>query len=46
MYMAPEVHETQNYTEKCDVYSFGIMFAEVLNNGADIFPGNGGDVAV
>ncbi|XP_062122571.1 mitogen-activated protein kinase kinase kinase 7-like [Drosophila sulfurigaster albostrigata] len=29
-YMAPEVGESRRYTEKCDVYSFGIVFWEVL----------------
>ncbi|KAH8302128.1 hypothetical protein KR044_003036, partial [Drosophila immigrans] len=29
-YMAPEVSETTSYTEKCDVYSFGITFWEVM----------------
>ncbi|XP_046869475.1 mitogen-activated protein kinase kinase kinase 7-like isoform X2 [Drosophila willistoni] len=30
MYMAPEVYDSRNYTEKCDVYSFGITVWEML----------------
>ncbi|XP_062133149.1 dual specificity protein kinase pyk3-like isoform X5 [Drosophila sulfurigaster albostrigata] len=30
-YMAPEVASTKSYTEKCDVYSFGITFWEVMS---------------
>ncbi|XP_060655248.1 putative mitogen-activated protein kinase kinase kinase 7-like isoform X4 [Drosophila nasuta] len=30
-YMAPEVASTHSYTEKCDVYSFGITFWEVMS---------------
>lgn len=34
LYMAPEVHEGGNYSEKCDVYSFGMtMFAMLQMNG-------------
>jgi len=29
-WMAPEVFETSNYTEKCDVFSYGIILWEVL----------------
>ncbi|KAH8377447.1 hypothetical protein KR093_005454, partial [Drosophila rubida] len=30
-YMAPEVSNLTSYTEKCDVYSFGITFWEVMS---------------
>ncbi|XP_062139401.1 putative mitogen-activated protein kinase kinase kinase 7-like [Drosophila sulfurigaster albostrigata] len=30
-YMAPEVAKSKSYTEKCDVYSFGITFWEVMS---------------
>ncbi|XP_044272362.1 mitogen-activated protein kinase kinase kinase 7-like [Tribolium madens] len=30
-WMAPEVFETSNYTEKCDVFSWGIILWEVLS---------------
>ncbi|XP_060663975.1 uncharacterized protein LOC132796730 isoform X2 [Drosophila nasuta] len=30
-YMAPEVCENGKYTEKCDVFSFGIIFWEVMS---------------
>lgn len=30
-WMAPEVFEGSSYTEKCDVYSWGIIFWEVLS---------------
>lgn len=29
-WMAPEVFESWNYSEKCDVFSWGIIFWEVL----------------
>ncbi|KAH8313313.1 hypothetical protein KR067_003982, partial [Drosophila pandora] len=29
-YMAPEVYRAKQYTEKCDVYSFGIMLWEIM----------------
>ena len=30
-WMAPEVFETNSYTEKCDVYSWGVILWEVLS---------------
>ncbi|XP_034480372.1 putative mitogen-activated protein kinase kinase kinase 7-like isoform X2 [Drosophila innubila] len=30
-YMAPEVISNQKYTEKCDVYSFGIILWEIMS---------------
>ena len=30
-YMAPEVAKLENYNEKCDVFSFGIMFWEIVS---------------
>ena len=30
MYMAPDLVESNQYTKKCDVYSFGILFWEIL----------------
>eukprot|EP00850_Spirogloea_muscicola_P012255 SM000078S22114 [mRNA] locus=s78:474849:478058:+ [translate_table: standard] len=30
MYMAPEVVKHESYTEKCDVYSFGVLLCELL----------------
>ncbi|XP_034098466.1 putative mitogen-activated protein kinase kinase kinase 7-like isoform X1 [Drosophila albomicans] len=30
-YMAPEIVEVSKYTEKCDVYSFGIILWEVMS---------------
>lgn len=31
MYMAPEVIRCEPYTEKCDVYSFGIILNELIS---------------
>eukprot|EP00897_Mesotaenium_endlicherianum_P003320 jgi/Mesen1/3015/ME000177S02293 len=31
MYMAPEVIRHERYTEKCDVYSYGVMLNELLS---------------
>jgi serine/threonine protein kinase len=30
VYMAPEVIRCEPYTDKCDVYSFGIMLNELI----------------
>lgn len=30
-WMAPEVFESEKYTEKCDVFSWGIILWEVLS---------------
>lgn len=30
-WMAPEVFESETYTEKCDVFSWGIILWEVLS---------------
>ncbi|XP_034473532.1 putative mitogen-activated protein kinase kinase kinase 7-like isoform X2 [Drosophila innubila] len=30
-YMAPEVYKDESYTEKCDVYSFGIICWEIMS---------------
>lgn len=30
MYMAPEVLKCQNYNEKCDIFSFGIIMYELF----------------
>lgn len=30
VYMAPEVIRSEPYTEKCDVYSFGIILNELI----------------
>lgn len=38
-WMAPEVFSTNNYTEKCDVYSWGIIFWEVLTRKKPFYNG-------
>lgn len=30
-YMAPEIYETENYNEKVDIWSLGIMIYELLH---------------
>ncbi|GMI13485.1 hypothetical protein TrLO_g4209 [Triparma laevis f. longispina] len=49
IYMAPEVIKGEQYSEKCDVYSFGMLLADVIMDGRvkKLFAGagdNGGSV--